>query len=222
MKLKNREIDGVIFDVDGTLLDSMAIWEDAGARYLRSAGIEPAPDLGKILFPMSLDDGVAYVKREYHLEESEAELREAVLKQVEIFYKEEAPLKKGVRKLLEKMKEAKVPMIVATSSDKEQIEAVFERLEIAGYFKEIWTCTDAGAGKDKPDIYFQCADKLGSTPQHTLVFEDALHAATTAKQAGFPVVGLYDRFSEEGQDELKELADLYAGDLVEATGKLQF
>ena len=98
MKLKNREIDGVIFDVDGTLLDSMAIWEDAGARYLRSAGIEPAPDLGKILFPMSLDDGVAYVKREYHLEESEAELREAVLKQVEIFYKEEAPLKKGVRK----------------------------------------------------------------------------------------------------------------------------
>ena len=52
MKLKNREIDGVIFDVDGTLLDSMAIWEDAGARYLRSAGIEPAPDLGKILFPM--------------------------------------------------------------------------------------------------------------------------------------------------------------------------
>ena len=121
MKLKNREIDGVIFDVDGTLLDSMAIWEDAGARYLRSAGIEPAPDLGKILFPMSLDDGVAYVKREYHLEESEAELREAVLEQVEIFYKEEAPLKKGVRKLLEKMKEAKVPMIVATSSDKEQI-----------------------------------------------------------------------------------------------------
>ena len=120
------------------------------------------------------------------------------------------------------MKEAKVPMIVATSSDKEQIEAAFERLEIAGYFKEIWTCTDAGAGKDKPDIYFQCADKLGSTPEHTLVFEDALHAATTAKQAGFPVVGLYDRFSEEGQDELKELADLYAGDLVEATGKLQF
>ena len=114
MKLKNREIDGVIFDVDGTLLDSMAIWEDAGARY-----------------------GVAYVKLEYLLDESVAELREAVLKQVEIFYKEEAPLKKGVRKLLEKMKEAKVPMIVATSSDKEQIEAAFERLEIAGYFKEI-------------------------------------------------------------------------------------
>lgn len=208
-KIDWTTVEGAIFDVDGTLLDSMAIWEDAGARYLKSRGIKPEPGLGKILFPMSLEDGVDYVKKNYHLEEAEEELKAQVLKQVQMFYEEEVKLKPGAKQLLEKIYAAKIPMIVATSSDKAQIQAAFTRLGVIDYFREIWTCTEAGAGKDKPDIYFQCAQKLGSSPEHTLVFEDALHAAQTAKKAGFLLAGVYDTFSAEGQEELKALSDVY-------------
>ena len=185
-------IKGAIFDVDGTLLDSMGIWKDVGVRYLNSIGIEAEPDLGNILFTMSIQEGAQYVKEHYHLSQEIEEIEQNVLDIISDYYKETAPLKSGAVELLEKLRNSNIPMTIASSNNKKEIEMAFERLEIAKYFDRIFTCEEAGAGKTKPDIYLQAAEYLGTRPEETLVFEDVIHAVRTAKKAGFQVVGIYD------------------------------
>lgn len=210
-------IKGAIFDVDGTLLDSMEIWEDVGVRYLNSIGIEAKPDLEKILFTMSIPEGIAYIKEEYHLVQQTDEIMEGILAVIRSYYEETAPLKEGVVGILEEMRERKIPMVVATSNNKEEVEAAFRRLKISDYFETIITCEEVGAGKTKPDIYLEAAKYLRTKPEETLVFEDVLHAIHTAKSAGFLVVGLYDEASKSDQEEIKKEADWYAVSMKELT-----
>ena len=94
-------IKGAIFDVDGTLLDSMEIWEDVGVRYLNSIGIEAEPDLGTVLFTMSIQEGAAYVKEHYHLSQEPEEIEQGVLDIISNYYKKTALLKSGAKELLE-------------------------------------------------------------------------------------------------------------------------
>lgn len=210
-------IKGAIFDVDGTLLDSMEIWENAGARYLRSIGKVPEENLNEILYPMTMEEGAEYVKEHYGLLGSLDEIIQGVLDAVRSFYFYEVRLKPGVREFLDKMKKQKVSMVAATASDREHIEAAFRRLGIDGYFERIFTCAEVGTGKRHPQIYEQAAAYLGVLPGEILVFEDALYAAETAKKAGFHTVGVYDRFSGTDTKELEKQADVYVREL---TGKL--
>ena len=78
-------IKGAIFDVDGTLLDSMSIWQDVGARYVRSRNVEPEENLAEILFPMTVEEGAIYVKQQYSLEESVEQIVQGVLDTVRDF-----------------------------------------------------------------------------------------------------------------------------------------
>lgn len=206
-----------IFDVDGTILDSMGIWEDAGARYLRSIGKEPEEGLGRLLFPMTIEEGAAYVKERYHMVQSLPEIMQGVLDTVRDFYYEEAPLKNGVREFLEKLSENRIPAAAATSSEREHIEAAFERLGIRKYFREIFTCSEVGKGKSDPLIYLTAAGCLGEDPAETWVFEDALYALRTAGTAGFRTVGVYDRYGSGNEEELKRRADVYVRDFADIT-----
>ena len=112
-------------------------------------------------------------------------------------------------------------MTVATSSDYPLIEGAFKRLNIFEYFTEILTCTLVGAGKDSPMIYEKAALLMGTKPEETCVFEDALHALMTAKKAGFYTVGVYDEASAGNQTELRENAELYGDDFYEITDRLR-
>lgn len=208
-------IKGAIFDVDGTLLDSMSIWEDAGGRYLKSIGIEAEPGLGQRMFQMSLEESAAYIKERYHMEESAAEIVAGVLREVGEYYLYEAPLKPGAKDFLCELHEKKVPMVVATSNERKQIENAFERLGILSYFKHIFTCSEVAAGKTQPVIYQKAAEYLGTLPEETYVFEDVLHAIKTASKAGFKTVGVYDRFSEGDQEEIRNTVDFYLSDYSE-------
>lgn len=212
-------IKGAIFDVDGTLLDSMEIWEDAGARYLRRIGVEPEKNLSEILYPMTMAEGAEYVKERYRLEFALDEIIQGVLDTVRDFYFYEASVKPGVKELLVWMKEKNIPMTAATASDREHIESAFKRLGIDGYFRRIFTCSEVGAGKRQPLIYEKAAAYLGAKPGELLVFEDALYALMTAKNAGFRTVGVYDRFSEGEQKEMKRQADIYLRDLTDPEWK---
>ncbi len=205
-------IKGAIFDVDGTLLDSMGIWEDAGTRYLQGIHVEPEENLSAVLFSMTIQEGAIYVRERYSLSLTVEEIVQGVLDVVRDFYYEEAPLKEGARELLQLLAERKIPMAVATSSEREHIEAAFQRLHIRQYFEKIFTCPEVGAGKKQPLIYEMAAGYLGTKPEETYVFEDVLHAIRTANDAGFQTVGVYDQYSDKDQEEIKKQAAFYLPD----------
>ena len=201
-------IKGAIFDFDGTLFDSMSVWDTAGEDYLRGLGREPEPNLQKILKPMSLYQSACYIQKEYALSLSPEEIMDGVNKVVEDFYFHTAMPKPGVPEYLEQLRQQGVKLCIATATDRYQIEAALKRCGLDSYFEEIFTCTAVGHGKDEPHIYEAALKYLGTPKHETLVFEDALHAAQTAKAAGFPVAAVYDAH-EPHQAALRSLADQY-------------
>ena len=201
-------IKGIIWDADGTLLDSMEIWEHAPDHYLETLGIEPEPNLGEILFEMSLEQGAKYLIDRYHLPVGVADVLEGIHCQIETFYRREVTLKPGAKELLAEFKQKGYPMILATSGDQDCIRQACERLEIRQYFTELLFCSEVGAGKDRPDIYLEAARKMNCRPDEALVVEDALHAIETAKKAGFSTAAVYDKANKE-QEKIRETADIY-------------
>ena len=209
-------IKAAVFDVDGTLLDSMPIWLDTGERYLQSMGIEPDPALAEKIWDMSIAECSAYLKECYHLPMSAQEIYDGIIRMVQDFYFYEAPLKPGVKEFLEELKQKGIPMVIATSSDRSYLNAAFERTGIAEYFDRIFTCAEAGAGKTKPLIYEKAAEYLGVPPEEIWVFEDVIHAVRSAKQAHFHVAGLEDAASVKDRESIRNECDVYLKDFTEA------
>ncbi len=203
------KIDGAIFDLDGTLLDSMHIWDTIGEDYLRSIGIQPRNNLRQMLKAMSLLQAAAYYQSEYGVTQSLDEIMSGVNRMIEKYYFYDVLVKDGVKKVLKKLNETGVKMCVATATDHYLAEAALERNGALEYFSNIFTCTEVGSGKDTPDIYNEAFMHLGTPKKSTVVFEDALYAVNTAKKAGFFVVGVYDKSEAEHQDEMIAQADVY-------------
>ncbi len=202
-------IKGAIFDLDGTLLDSMCIWETAGIRYLESIGIKPRPDLRDGIISLSLRQAAVYFQKEYGVTASVAEIMEGVDKAVEDFYFNTAAPKEGVIAFLGLLKERGVKMCVATATNRYLVEAGLRRNGMLGFFSEIVTCTEVGSGKDKPHVFNAALSHLGTEREETYIFEDALYAIKTAKGAGFPVVAVSDGSAEKQRAEITGLADIY-------------
>ena len=110
-------VKGVIFDVDGVLLNSMPVWENLGELYLQKFGIQAEKDLSEILYEMSLKEAAEYLISHYGLKQTVEEVTKGIVKEVEQFYVEKVPLKEGVREYLKELKERKIPMVIATSGD---------------------------------------------------------------------------------------------------------
>ena len=207
-------IKGAIFDLDGTLLDSMFIWDTIGEEYLRSLGKEPHEDLKETFMTLTLEEAAEYYREHYGVTLSVKEIVDGVNAMVEQTYKTKVTLKPGIAEYLAWLKENGVRMCVATVTDRYLVEETLERLGVRHYFSEIFTCAEVGFGKDKPVIYQKALKHLGTEKNDTYVFEDMLFALNTAKTDGFPTVGIYDRH-ETHQDELKGLADYYVLDFTD-------
>lgn len=201
-------LKGAIFDLDGTLLDSMSIWDSVGEVYLRSIGIEPKEDLQRALKPMSLLQSAIYIRDKYEFSLSVEEIMDGINYTVEDFYFYTVQPKKGVIAFLEQMKRHSVKMCIATATDRYQAEAALKRCGMDTFFSEILTCTDVGHGKDEPDIFQKAMEYLGTTKANTVVFEDAYHAVKTAKTDGFITVAVYD-LHEKKQAELRSISDCF-------------
>lgn len=202
-------LQSAIFDMDGTLLDSMPIWRDLGTSVLRGLGIEPEPETSEMLKTLSLRHGIAYCKEHYHLPQTEEELIGRVVDRVADFYQHEVQAKPGVDKFLSLLKMEGVWMYVATATDRHLAEAALRCAGIDGYFRGILTCQEVGQGKDSPEIFERCMRRLRSNKKDTVIFEDALHAIETAKAAGFRVCGVYDDSAREDQEAIRRIADYY-------------
>lgn len=202
-------IRGAIFDLDGTLLDSMPIWEDAAERFLNSLGIEAEPGLRQILYPMSMTEGGEYLKSRYRLELSVDEIVAGVSHVIEDFYAHQVQLKEGVGQFLKGLRQAGVRMVIATSNDRQVFEGALKRLGVFDCFDQIFTCSEIGVGKSKPDIFLVAAEFMGTLPEETWVFEDALYAIQTAKNAGFRTAGVYDSCSAGDWEKIKRVSDIH-------------
>lgn len=205
------KIKCAIFDFDGTLFDSMFIWDSVGEIYLRSLGKEPKPSMREDVRALSLYQSACYFQKEYDLHLSTEEIMAGINQTIEHFYIYEVLPKPGVVGFLEQMKQAEIPMCIATASDRYQIEAALSRCGMAHYFDAIFTCSEVGHGKDEPVIFRKAMEHFGTDRSSTIVFEDAIHAIQTAKADAFAVVAVFDH-SEKRQKEIRDLSDCYIAD----------
>ena len=203
------KMTGAIFDMDGTLLESLPIWDRVGIDYLAGLGIQARPDLPERLLTMSMRQAAAYFRSGYGVNLPEAEIMDGINARIEAFYRKTAPAKEGVRDFLHALRQSGVKMCVATATDRPLAEAALRRTGLLSYFSFLLTCTEAGFGKDSPDIFVLAQKKLGTPREQTVVFEDALYAMQTAKRAGFPVAAVYDASSQADQEQIRQLADVY-------------
>ena len=206
-------IRGAIFDVDGTLLDSMGEWKAIGERYLKSLGLTPKEDLWEAFKPLTLDQAARYYQSHYGVSLSVEEIEEGINALIEEVYFVRAQLRPGVESLLAELKRMGVRMVIATATDRYLVEAALKRCGILHYFETIITCREAGS-KRQPGIYETALSALGTEKKDTWVFEDALHGARTAAEAGFPVLGIRDP-TEEEQQALQAVSAVYLTDFTD-------
>ena len=149
-------LKGVIFDADGTILNSMEFWDSVAIDLIKATGVTPSDRLTEILTPMSMLEGAEYIKSEYNLPFSIEEIINEENKIVEDFYFNRVEMRVGTIEILEYLKKNYIPVIVATATDRYLIVGALKHLGIYNYFKDIISCSDIGMGKSSPDIYLKC------------------------------------------------------------------
>ena len=199
-------LKGAIWDLDGTLLDSMSAWDHVGENYLQRHGYKPEPNLNEVIASMSLHQAADYFIEHYGVKQTRTELIKEAVEIVDDFYRYEAKLKPHAAEFLALLHHSGLKMCIATATERSLVEAALKRCGVLHYFCQIFTCSSVGAGKDEPLIYREALKYLGTDRSNTMVFEDSLHALTTAKKDGFYVTAVYDDH-EERQAEMIQLAD---------------
>ena len=198
----------VIFDFDGTLFDSMYLWDTVAESYVRSRGKEPRPTVREEVRALSLLQAAEHLKKEYDLAETPEEIMAGIDRIIEHFYRDEVQPKPGVVPFLKELRAKGVDVCIATATDRYLIESALRRCGIEDLFDAIFTCSEVGHGKDEPVIFRRAMEHFGAQRGSTVVFEDAIHAIETAKKDGFTVAAVFDE-SEKRQDEVRALADCY-------------
>ena len=201
-------IEGAIFDLDGTLTDSMYIWNEAPKALVRKFGGEPPEDLARDIREMGRREASEYMVDTFCLPCTPQQVMEGVNALVTGEYRDRVPMKTGADTLLERLGALGVPCGIATASEAFQARDAMVRLGLWDYFQFAVSSMEYGP-KTQPGIYLEAARRLGCAPERTLVFEDALHAARTANQAGFLTAGVYDPSAESDQADLKALCRWY-------------
>ncbi|MCL2425243.1 MAG: HAD family phosphatase [Oscillospiraceae bacterium] len=204
-----QEIKGVIFDLDGTLIDSMWIWGDVAEKYVRSHGGTPSPTFREELRTLNTTEEAQYYIDKFGVN---LPVEEVIIGRDDMMLehlKTVVQLKTGVMQVLKELKKRGIRICIATATERRLVEPSIERHGLGEYIEHIFTCTEENTSKSSPDIYFQAAEFLGTDINQTLVVEDALYAMKTAKEAGFVVAGVYDKVSDDEQDEIKSVCDYY-------------
>lgn len=201
--------EAIIFDLDGSMVDSMWIWKDIDIEYLGKFGISLPENLQSCIEGMSFSETAAYFKERFHLPDSLDRIMADWNRMAKDKYTYDVPVKEGVTELLAYCKENGIKMGIATSNSRELVEALVNARHFTSYFDCIMTACDVSKGKPAPDIYLAVAKALGVSPENCLVFEDIIPGIQAGLSAGMKVCAVYDKYSEHQDEEKRRMADYY-------------
>lgn len=178
-----------IFDVDGTILDSMEVWNTLASQYVQSLGMVPEKNLDEIVSDMSLEQSATYLKNHYKINKQEERIISEVLNFISDFYEYEVNLMPGFKEFISHYDSINV---IGTSCDEELVKIALNRLAVLNYFEDIITCSKVNKSKNNPDFYLACAQVLKQRPEDIVVFEDTDYCIDVARKVGFKVIKIKD------------------------------
>ncbi len=211
--LKNKK--AVIFDMDGSLVDSMWVWKDIDIEYLGRFGLTIPDDLQKSIEGMSFTETAEYFKKRFALEISVEEIKNDWNIMAWEKYRTRVMLKPGARELLDYCKAKDIKLGIATSNSRQIVDMVLAERGVTDYFSCIMTSCEAKKGKPSPDIYLLTAKQLAVEPDQCLVFEDIVFGIQAGKAAGMQVCAVEDEYSVYQREEKRALADYYIQDFTD-------
>jgi HAD superfamily hydrolase (TIGR01509 family) len=204
-----NDFHAIIFDLDGTLIDSMWVWKQIDIDYLAKKQIEFPLQFQSELDGMSFTETAVYFKEHFQLEDSVEAIKQDWIDMSYQKYTQEVMLKKGVLPFLQFLADLNIPMGIGTSSNRQLAEGVLCHHQIDGYFSSLRTSCEVEAGKPNPAIFLKVAEDLGVEPKNCLVFEDTLAGIQAAKRAGMAVIAIHEPAHAHRRDEIQALADDY-------------
>lgn len=202
-------IEGAIFDLDGTLLDSSWVWDMVDIKFLGDRGFDVPDDYVEAISPMGAERAAVYTIERFGLNEHPDDIVREWINMAKKEYAVDVVCKPFVKEFLEKLSKRGVKMAVATSSDRELFMTTLERENILKYFEHIVTVNEVERGKGYPDIYEEAARRIKINPHNCVVFEDIYTGVSGAKLGEFNVVAVKDEKSLHNRDKIIRLADYY-------------
>ncbi len=205
-------IHAVIFDLDGTLVDSMWLWKQIDIDYFAKFNIVLPDTLQSEIEGMSFTETAHYIKNKFRFPDTIEQMKNTWNEMALHKYRYEVPFKEGIPKFLSYCKKNNIKLAIATSNSRELVDAVGEALDFDMYFDCIMTACEVERGKPSPDIYLAVSKKLNITPNECLVFEDIVPGIMAGLNAGMKVCAVEDDYSKKQKEEKMRLADYYIKD----------
>lgn len=209
------DFKGAIFDLDGTIIDSLSVWEDIDRKFFEKRNIIMPLDYISKVNSMSFEDSVICTIERFNLKESKEDIIRELNEMVIYEYSYNIKLKPNVKEYLRKLKKNNIKIGLATMSSKDLYEPVLKNNKIYDYFDTFTTIKEVGKDKNHPDVYLLAAKRLGLNPCECIGFEDILIGINTLKKAGFKAIGVYDKYSVENLEEIKRSCDKFINDFKE-------
>lgn len=210
-----NNIEAIIFDVDGTIADSMWMWKQIDIEYLGRFGIELPPDLQKNIEGMSFRETAHYFKEHFNISDSVEKMMSDWNAMAANKYRYEIPLKEGVLTFFDECRRRGVYLGIVTSNSAELLGYLLKAHNLENYFDVIITGSDGLKGKPAPDMYLEAAKRLAVSPKKCLVFEDIIPGILAGKSAGMKVCAIDDLYSRDVILEKKKEADYFIESFIE-------
>lgn len=210
-----KNIEGAVFDLDGTLLDSSWVWEKVDEKFLGDRGFQVPDDYVDEISPLGAERAAVYTKERFGLNEDKDDIVREWIEMAKKEYATEVVCKPYAKEFLEELHKLNIKMAVATSSDRELFMKTLEREGILKYFQKIVTVDEVERGKGYPDIYEEAARRIKVNPHKCLVFEDILAGVTGASLGEFNVVAVFDEKSKHNWEKIKSISKYSINDYKE-------